>query len=205
MLANQRIGQNSLPVGLYSYPPYSGLLRYTSPIGNFRISRKETSRAAARFANYSIGIYLGQLSFEQQRALGAVFLNSWLKLHVDRATTDTDALFGYFPSSLSWREIDFEYSFRSSLTSYFTSCLSMIRPIQVRNKEDGIAESLAHGRPTWWDRDVAHGLDTIVRENITECAAVLAGLSKHLVGIYNQTKEHKRDRGMLDTAWGTLR
>ena len=80
----------------------------------------------------------------------------------------------------------------------------MIRPIQETEEEDGIAQSLAHSRQTWWGRDIEHVLDTIVRENITECAAVLVGLGKHLMDIYKQTKDI-REIKVLDPARGTLR
>ena len=75
----------------------------------------------------------------------------------------------------------------------------MVTPLQeTDNEADGIAQLLAHGRQAWWDRDNTQLLDNLVRRSITKRAAVLAGLGKRSMGVYEQSKDYGKEQEMLD-------
>ena len=98
-------------------------------------------------------------------------------------------------SILAWTFMSIE-----ALQTYFTSCLSTIKLDQeFNNVEDGMTQLLAHGKRTWWDREVARVLDTLIREYLTECLALLAGLHQQLVATDKKSKDYKEDRGSSAT------
>ena len=61
-----------------------------------------------------------------------------------------------------------------------------------------MAQILADGRQTWWDYGSAEWLDTLLRRNTTDCAAILSGLERYLMDIYKECKDYKKDQAMME-------
>ena len=133
--------------------------------------------------------YIGQSSFEHGRALDApLSILSW-------TFESIELLQKYITSSLGRIKPDPYVDNRKPQWKNDYSAMPLDE--EFEGLEDGMMQLLAHGQRQWWDHNVARVLDTLIREDLKECLALLATLHQDLMAIQKKGVDYKVDRGYL--------